>query len=152
MTDDTAQADAMSEERRAEIRAAADRERWNTYCGHVGPRTMVTELLAEVERLQTQAAYMREQIEQQAQVIEERKTQTVAYRALAEEHQKRGDKLSAQLAEHPSQWEVRRAYPNGNTIVLVGLDETQARVELAENGGVLFERCAAGEWCEVPNA
>lgn len=46
----------MSEEQLAEIRAAADRDRWSTYCGHAGPRAMVTDLLAEVERLRAQLA------------------------------------------------------------------------------------------------
>jgi len=68
-------------------------------CDRGCPACAVDDLLAEVGRLNTQAAYMREQMEQMDRVIEERKMQTVVYRALAEEHQKRGDKLSAQLVE-----------------------------------------------------
>jgi hypothetical protein len=93
-------AEAMSEERLAEIRRKVTGP--CSCCGydkHDFDEPYALELLDEVERLSTQAAYMREQIEQLAQVGEERRVQTVAYRALAEQHQKRGDKLSAQLAE-----------------------------------------------------
>lgn len=61
--------------------------------------SFMTALLIEVERARMRELYMHEQIEQLAQVAEERKAREVVYRALAEEHQKRGDKLSAQLAE-----------------------------------------------------
>lgn len=97
-------AEAMSEERLAEIRKTVQQSDYQHLvvlgdCDRDCPACAVNDLLAEVDRLNTQAAYMREQIEQLAQVNEERKTQTVVYRALAEEHQKRGDKLAAQLVE-----------------------------------------------------
>ena len=97
-------AEAMSEERLAEIRRTAQQRDYQHLvvlgdCDRDRPACAVDDLLTEVGRLNTQAAYMREQIEQLAQVNEERKTQTAVYRALAEEHQKRGDKLNAQLVE-----------------------------------------------------
>ena len=97
-------AEARSEERLAEIRKTAQQRDYQHLvvlgdCDRDCPACAVDDLLAEVDRLDTQAAHMREQIEQLAQVNGERKMQTVVYRALAEEHQKRGDKLSAQLVE-----------------------------------------------------
>jgi len=97
-------AEARSEERLAKIRKTAQQRDYQHLvvlgdCDRGCPACAVDDLLAEVGRLNTQAAYMREQIEQLAQVNEERKTQTMVYRALAEEHQKRGDKLAAQLVE-----------------------------------------------------
>jgi DNA repair exonuclease SbcCD ATPase subunit len=94
----------MSEGRLAEIRKTAQQRDYQHLivlgdCDRDCPVCAVDDLLAEAERLSIQATYMREQIEQLSQLAEERKAQTVAYRALAEAHQKRGDKLSAQMAE-----------------------------------------------------
>jgi uncharacterized coiled-coil DUF342 family protein len=77
-------AEAMSEERLAQIREMNQIEHVNAEAAKVLLPLQVSELLAEVDWLRTQAAYMREQIEQLAQVTEERKMQMVAYRALAD--------------------------------------------------------------------
>lgn len=97
-------AEVRSEERLAEIRKTVQRHDYQHLvvlgdCDRDCPACAVDDLLAEVDRLDIQAVYMREQMEQMNQVIEERKMQTVVYRALAEEHQKRGNKLSAQLVK-----------------------------------------------------
>lgn len=148
-------ADAMSEERLAEITAFARRRDYGHAvvlgdCVEWCAGCAVDELLAENDRLRTQASYMREQIEQQAQVTEERKVQAVVYRALAEEHQKRGDKLSEQLAEigeTREQWGSR--HKDGD--VLWGF-ENEADARSGSAPGVTVHYRIVGQEREVPDA
>lgn len=119
-------------------------------------------VLAELERLREREPYMREQIEQLAQLSEERKVRETVYRALAEEHQKRGDKLSAQLAERdarlaeigeiemePGRWRrIRR--PDGS-LWMETSNHNEAQAE-AERTGCPLERLYVGtrsEWRKV---
>jgi len=151
-------AEARSEERLAEIRRTAQQRDYQHLvvlgdCDRDCPACAVDDLLAEVNRLDTQAAYMREQIEQLAQVNGERKVQTVVYRALAEEHQKRGDKLSAQLVEvGETRLEFGYRFPgtDGDPDVQGYDDEATAR-RIANHGDTVMCR-RVGDWEALPDA
>jgi len=151
-------AEARSEERLAEIRKTAQQRDYQHLvvlgdCDRGCPACAVDDLLAEVDRLDTQAAYMREQMEQMDQVIEERKAQTVVYRALAEEHQKRGDKLAARLVEAgETRLEFGYRFPgtDGDPDVQGYDDEATAR-RLANHGDTVMRR-HVGDWGVLPNA